>query len=182
MKKIMAFCMIALMCCACEYSEKDRQNFYESCMIEHENKTFLDQVFASCVCKNWAMREDIVPKKGEERKLQIREEFYKCQHHPVKLDYAQRKLFLNGCKETFTKKYESRAEVYLRQGMPVGTIAELAMYFPDMYETRTNAELVDCACERFSLQDNFMIPADLKTLGKELEKEAKECQRIWDKR
>jgi len=181
MKTYSILCLGLMALTGCEYTEQERQQFYQSCMEEKRPKAinFLDEIAISCACEKWSLRKDIKPKSEDVRLDQYLEERKKCYSEPIKMNYSQRKYFLSQCKKRFTETYYSLAEQMARGGMPAYAIAEIAVFTPGLYERGSNKDLVDCACTRLSTRDDFILPYAVEIFEQEYKKEAKECKKIW---
>lgn len=181
MKRYSILCFSVIMLGACEYSEQQRQQFYETCIqeLQDRKKNVLDDIVISCACEKWSQREDIKPKNKEKRFDQYSEEWQTCHSEPIKMNYSQRKYFLSTCKQMFTETYYSMAEQMRMGGIPAYAVAEIGAYTPGLYERSSNKELVDCACTRLSTRDDFIIPRTFETFEQEYKKEANKCKKIW---
>lgn len=176
--KILCFCAIFLLT-GCEYTDIERQEMKKQCLQEYHNMAdnFLDTIAINCACKDWAARPDISRYK---RKKQIQENINKCTNQPMTLSYTDRKVFINNCAKLFTSTSPSTAEQMAMGGIPMDAIAEIHLYTSiagvNLYERKNNRGLMECACSRVSLQDNFILPKDVFELETRVKTELSECK------
>ncbi len=173
MKKIYLISCLFIALTGCDYTEEERRAFYESCMAENiMDYSVVIKMKISCACKNWSLRKDIKPKNRELSLKQYFEERKKCETEPQKMNFDQRRF----CERGFTEIYPSFADIWAMNGLSDYDIAIAGIGTPGIYKRGTNKPIIDCACLKLSLRDDFIIPDTDKALKKELDKEIKKCE------
>ena len=182
MKKVIISCVILFAITGCDYTEQERKQFQMDCITKHdyEAKNKFDKIAVSCACKNWSLRKDIIPD-DTGTLVQYTEELTKCYSIKIKDDYKMRQKFVEICQNFFLEIYPSFADkMFAAYGYSTKLMSEFENsipYFPEMYERDSNKELVDCACSRLSLRDDFTLPGTIEKLKQEFKKESKICQK-----
>ena len=149
----------------CDYTNEERYKFYQLCMAENianAGSSIVGKMKISCACKQWSMRKDIKPKKYETFLKQYNEERRKCDTEQIKMNFDQRRF----CERGFTEIYPSFADVWAMNGLSDYDIAIAGIGTPGIYRRGTNKPIIDCACLKLSLRDDFIIPDTDKALKK----------------